>query len=283
MIKKPVVSGIFYPNNESKLKSMLNSYFENCQHDRTIEKKLVAIISPHAGYLYSGQTAAHSFHLAKKHDFKTAIIIAPAHSNVSGDFFIGDYEEYETPLGNLKTDRFSIEKLLDIHGFSYDTKTDLKEHSLETQLPFLYHINPNVKIIPIIIKKQSFENARKLAIILNDLYTEDSLIVISNDLSHFHNAQEAEKMDKLFIEYIINKDINCIERDLISRKIEACGYGGILTLLHFIKNIDNVSVTNDSYTHSGYVSKDFNSVVGYFGCGVYRNTIQNCKVSNITD
>ncbi|MCL2064135.1 MAG: AmmeMemoRadiSam system protein B [Candidatus Cloacimonetes bacterium] len=272
MIKKTVIAGTFYPKEKLSLTKMLDNFFSNTVKNTADfnPKKLFAIIAPHAGYYFSGQTAANIYHVVKQYDFKNAVIIAPSHYNASNDFFIGKYDEYETPLGEIKTNQQMINKLQSKKGFFFDQSVDLREHSLEIHLPFLKYIKPHIQILPIIFVRQNFINAKILSEYLSDFINEDTLFIISTDLSHFYKSTVAEKMDKKLIGHIKNFNIEKLEDDFSNKKIEACGFGGILTLLHLIKNLDSVEIGNIQYTHSGHASNDFKQVVGYFSCGFYK-------------
>jgi AmmeMemoRadiSam system protein B len=269
MIKTPVVSGSFYQSDKNVLKKTLEVFFLNCEKKKEQYSKLLGIIAPHAGYMYSGQTAARIYSIAKQYSYKTAIIIAPSHRHNNIDFFVGDYDGYQTPLGILHTDREKIEKLKGHKEFSASRTVDAKEHSLEVQLPFLYYTFPDIKIVPIIFCKQSLQNIKKLSKILREIYTDDTLIIISSDLSHFHNNVFAESKDRLFIDLVEKKDFVGLYDALISRECEACGFGGVLTLLDFLFPFGEVKVDDVFYTHSGQITNDDSSVVGYFSCGFY--------------
>jgi AmmeMemoRadiSam system protein B len=271
MIKKPVVAGSFYPNDKNILSSMLTQFFFNAEmHSKEKQgKRLIALIAPHAGYVYSGQTAANIYNIAKQYHYKRAIVIAPSHHTNTQDFFVGNYEAYQTPLGNMKTDLLAIKELLVLSEFVFNEYVDAREHALEVQLPFLHFINPEIRIVPIIFCKQTFQNTEILAKHLLELHDDKTLIVISTDLSHYHTAKQAEAMDSLLIENVKNHDIAGLQNNLINHKVEACGYGGILALMNMSKALGNVEVDNVFYSQSGQVSGDNNQVVGYLSCGYY--------------
>ena len=270
MIKKPVVSGSFYPDDKNDLINILDTVVK--KPDILNKNKLFAIISPHAGYSYSGQTAGAIYGEAKRFKYKNAIIIAPSHYHNSCDFFIGNYSSYQIPLGNLSTNRDNIQKLIAKPGFSFMTSIDAKEHSLETQLPFLYYINPEIKITPIIFVRQNLLNAKRLADYLLEYLDDETLLVVSTDLSHFHDANKAEAMDSMLIDFIKNNDTDGLFVGISNKVIEACGFGGILTLMFINRALNNVQIDNLTYTHSGNVTNNNDSVVGYFSCGFYKTT-----------
>ena len=275
MIKQTVVSGTFYPDNAVELKAMLDLFFSKVS-DAPITSKPYGVIVPHAGYVYSGQVAANIYYLIKKYDYKTAVIIAPSHHTNHITYFVGDYDGYETPFGTLKTNKEVVQKLLKNQEFKFDPIVDLREHALEVQLPFLHYLNPEIKIVPIIFCRQNIQNAQKLSGFLSGIMDTDSLVVISTDLSHFHHAKKAEEIDQKLIDYTLNMNIDGLNNALIYRECEACGFGGILTLLYMMQSKPNAKIDHVCYTHSGKISGDNSRVVGYFGAVGYdeaRETI----------
>ena len=272
MVKKTVLAGTFYPKEKPALTKMLDKFFlkaSEIQYEEN-EKKLFAIIAPHAGYVFSGQIAAHIYNVVRKHKFKNAIIIAPSHYSNCCEYFIGKYDTYETPIGDVKTNKTMIGKLQNKKGFAFDQSVDLREHSLEIHFPFLRYIDPELRVVPIIFVKQNNTNAKLLAEHIKDLLDDDTLLIISTDLSHFHKSTIAETKDGLLIENLKNIDTEGFLENLSAKKIEACGYGGLLTLLHTLKNYETAEIGNIQYTHSGYTSNDFKQVVGYLSCAFYR-------------
>jgi len=268
MIKRPVVAGSFYPDEKSALTELLGNLVK--APEKVNKNKPYAIISPHAGYEYSGKTAGSIYGIVKQFKYKNAIIIAPSHYNNSCDFFIGNYGSYQTPMGDLKTNQEIIQKLIAKPGFNFNTSIDSKEHSLETQLPFLHYINPDLRITPIIFVRQNLLNAKRLADYLQEFLNDETLLVVSTDLSHFHDSNEAEMMDNKLIELVKNNDTDSLYVEIMNKKIEACGFGGILTLMFANRAQNNVMIDNITYTHSGKITNDNTRVVGYFSCGFYR-------------
>lgn len=269
MIKKTVVAGSFYPQDKNVLNNMLEVFFNKSKEKSIIEyKKIFALIVPHAGYIYSGQTAANAYVHILDQGFKNAIIIAPSHYSGNCDFSIGSFEKYETPLGMLSSNQDVINYLQSKDGFGWSEYAENREHSLEVQLPFLYYINPEIKIIPVIFCRQTYENAIRLSEYISEIVNDDTLIVISTDLSHFHHAKVAQDLDFTLIKHIENNDIEQFYFDLINGKIEACGFGGVIALMNLINKYSGCSVNHLKYTHSGLITGDNSQVVGYCS-GVY--------------
>ena len=272
MNRNPVVAGSFYPGDSSILKNMINDYLQKAII-KDDQRDILGVISPHAGYVYSGQCAAFSFKALKKKNFDLAVIIAPSHRFADFDFSLGDYDEYLTPLGGVKVAKDIINELKDKYNMGTNYYANNIEHSLEVQLPFLQQIKPDVKLVPIILGEQNPENSKQLAEILSEYFKDrldSTIFIISSDLSHYYNSDIATKMDTRIAENLENLDIDKMEEDLQQGKIEACGMGGILTLLYLAKQLNYTGITNLDYRNSGEVSGDYEQVVGYLSSCVYK-------------
>ena len=272
MIRKPVVAGGFYPGDQKVLEGQVKKFLENVEVGEKIDN-ILGIISPHAGYIYSGQCAAYGFKALQQKDFKTAVIIAPSHRFGNFRYSVGDFEEYITPLGRINVNKQLTKQFLEYDEFDFFPLAHNSEHSLEVQLPFLQIINPQAQIVPILLGNQNVENSRDLAKILTEVF-KDKLIttvfIISSDLSHYYDSNTAAKMDLELASKIETMQINKVEKLFNEHRVEACGFGGILTLLYLAKNLHYTQVKNLKYTHSGEVSGDFKQVVGYLASIVHK-------------
>jgi len=273
-ICKPVVAGSFYSSNPEKLKKEIQGYLTNVSGPIPDElNDILGIISPHAGYIYSGQCAAYSYKALQSKDFATAVIIAPSHQY--GDFYysVGDYDSFETPLGEIDVDRDLVKKMLSDSKFVFYHHAHSREHSLEVQLPFIQIINPQAKIFPILIGYQYDQSSLYLSQKLAELFKdkmEKTVFIISSDLSHYHNHNQAEQMDKKLAEAIEKLEIETVDQLVKERKSEACGFGGILTIMNLAKLFNYPKVKTLKYMHSGTTSGDFDHVVGYLSTLFYK-------------
>ncbi|MBW6516326.1 MAG: AmmeMemoRadiSam system protein B [Candidatus Cloacimonetes bacterium] len=273
-ICKPVVAGSFYSSNPDILKKEIQGYIDNITDsmpDNLVD--ILGVISPHAGYIYSGQCAAYSYKALKSKDFNTAVIIAPSHQ--SGDFYysVGDYDSCETPLGEVEVDRDLVKKMLSDSKFVFYHYAHSREHSLEVQLPFLQIINPQAKILPILIGYQYDQSSLYLSQKLAELFKDKmdkTVFIISSDLSHYHSHTQAEQMDKRLAEAIEKLEIETVDQLVKERKSEACGFGGILTIMNLTKLLNYTKVKTLKYMHSGTTSGDYNHVVGYLSTLFYK-------------
>ncbi|MCM8819144.1 MAG: AmmeMemoRadiSam system protein B, partial [Candidatus Omnitrophica bacterium] len=207
--RKPIFSGSFYPSDINELKQILDKFFKNVNYKEKIEKdKVIGIISPHAGYIYSGQVAAYSYKFLENSSVNTVILIGRSHRAYFKGAIIDDREEWETPLGKIEIDKEIFEKLYRNKNFFINKVLFDYEHSLEVQIPFLQYILKNFKIFPILLGDSSKENIDEIADALYDVLKNKKnwLIVASTDLSHYYPYDTARKKDLLLLEILKTKD-----------------------------------------------------------------------------
>jgi AmmeMemoRadiSam system protein B len=257
-IRKTVVAGSFYPNNKNELIEQINIFSKGINQLFPKYKNefeyINAIITPHAGYIYSGYLANLSFYLASKQKPKRVIVIGPSHhAYLEGSSICLD-EVYETPLGNIEVDTEFSKALIEKYDFLELNVECAFEHSTETQAPFIKHYFATAKIVEIVYGNQ---DVNTLSDLINELIIDtDNIIVISSDLSHFHTLEVAQELDENCIDAINEKDINKLNN------CEACGKIGIASLLSVvIKN--NLKTKVLDYSTSCDVNNDKSRVVGY--------------------
>ena len=267
IIRVPVVAGTWYPGNKEVLKSEINKYYENSE--KLNIDNIKALIVPHAGYAYSGQVAANGFNQLNK-DYKKVFIIATNHApdaHING-ISVPDATHYKTPLGEVKVSEITSgllkEKLFVNVPEAHTT------HVVEIELPFLQQKLKDFEIIPLITGALSLEQIKQAADILSKYIDEDTLIVISSDLSHYHPYEDAVKLDTECIKNI--ESLNFEE----SAKCEACSIYAILILMDIARRNEwKAKIIN--YKNSGDVSGDKSRVVGYSSIVFYSETKQLTK------
>ena len=252
-IRKSVVSGSFYPDKKEELLKYINQFNSFKTNNETFEN-IKAIIVPHAGYIYSGFTANLAYKLASNKKIKRVIVIGPSHRVYLKGASVALYDEYETPLGNLKIDKEFSQNLIDKYDFlDFNVECEF-EHSTETQAPFIKHYFENVQLVEIVYGEINYEDLSK--VIDEVLVDSDNFVVISTDLSHFYTLEEAQKLDNICLEAIDKKDLKMFDY------CEACGKEGIKAIIDWaIKNDFDTKVLN--YCTSADVTKDKSRVVGY--------------------
>jgi len=268
-VREPAVAGMFYPASPEELKDQINFLLERnkpTQHFNDI----VGIVSPHAGYTYSGGGAAVAFNVLKEDDFNTAIIISPSHTEYFQGTCIYDGDAYQTPLGEVPINKDVRKRLVEESEIIY-TGIDGhgSEHALEVQIPFLQIIKDEFSIVPIVIGDQRSINIDDLAEALAKVMDDKTVIISSSDLSHFHSKEEADRLDSIVENHINNFTFDKLQSDLERNNCEACGGGGIVALLKTADLLKKRNAFVLSRTNSGTVTGDYSRVVGYLSAVVY--------------
>ena len=268
-IRAPYVAGHFYPADPVRLQKEITTYLESVKFPKEINE-IFGIVSPHAGYVYSGQTAAYAYNLLKGKIYKRVVLISPSHAEYFTGISVFEGDAYETPLGIVEVDKEFVNKLVDNAGYIFKGEEGHRnEHALEVQIPFLQLVLKDFKIVPIVMGDQSRRFVDELALKLAENVDDETLIVSSSDMSHFHSKESADKLDSI-VEKRINKfDYDSLQNDLDHRKTEACGGGPIIAMMKAasLKNKMHALVIHRS--DSGDVSGNNREVVGYLSAVVY--------------
>lgn len=270
-IRKPAVAGLFYPSHPDNLRHKIISFL---QEAHPIEKKpnIKAIIVPHAGYDYSGLTAAYAFNHLDGENISKVIIISPSHYEFYDGVSIYDGDGFATPLGELNINSEITDELVKNSKNIFRSKSGHnQEHGIEVELPFLQEILTDFSIVPIVFGEQSKNNIDELSEKLSSIIDNETIIVASSDLSHFYSSKIANELDSLVEKRINNFETNELENDFNIKNCEACGYGAILSLMRVCEknNINNSLVLHR--TDSGLITGDKKSVVGYLSAIFSRN------------
>ncbi|MFA6409474.1 MAG: AmmeMemoRadiSam system protein B [Gammaproteobacteria bacterium] len=254
MLQEPVVADMFYPGDPKELRAMLERFFSAAKgKDLPIPR---AIITPHAGYIYSGPIAASAYAclFQKKTKIKRVIILAPAHRYSLTGIATSSADAFLTPLGEIPIDKAALAKITKFAHVSIIDKAFATEHSLEVQLPFLQFALGDFSLIPLLVGACS---ANEIAVLLEKLVDDEStLIVVSSDLSHYHDYKTAERIDSETIANILDLNMANLSGE------RACGYIPISGLLMFAKNKAWKARLID-LRNSGDTAGDKNHVVGY--------------------
>lgn len=271
-LRKAAVAGAFYPLNPDSLNKQIEEFVSQAPVDNSY-KDTFGIIVPHAGYIYSGQCAAYGYKALSQKKFTRAVLIAPSHRFAGFRFSVGNYDYYQTPLGKIEVDKEYSEQLLEDKNFDFILQAHRNEHALEVQLPFLQFINKKVKIVPIVFGAQNYSNSLILSKILTNLFSDkldETVFVISSDLSHYYDSDIAKKKDGKLADYLKQRDVTKLKENFAAKSIEACGEGGILTLLEMANSLNIKNIRNLKYMHSGEINHDYSQVVGYISTVFYN-------------
>lgn len=266
MIRKPAVAGMFYPSNSKNLEEIVSSFISGS--GRSPDDLITGIVSPHAGYVYSGAVAGAAYASAPD-DVKNVIIIAPTHRYPVRGASVYDGEGYLTPLGTASINREITSRLIQA-GLTFQQAAHQSEHSAEVQIPFIQIRWPGSSIAVILQGSTSAEYSRQLAEIITEAARDfdNTLIVASSDLSHYHSIDTAEKKDRKIIEAFKSGDPQNMKAALLEGG-EACGIGPILTLMNYAVIMMHNRFGEIMWDTSAAASGDSSSVVGYFAgyCG----------------
>ena len=272
-IKHPNVAGQFYPGNSRQLASEIDAFLKRA--DVTpLDNHVDIIISPHAGYIYSGWVAAYGFKAASKNKYSTIIVIAPSHYLPFSGVSVSLHDGFATPLGIIPVDHELAEKIISANdNFYFEPKAFEKEHAIEVELPFLQRVFKDFKILPIIMGQPDFKTVEDFANTLLKVIgsRKDILIVVSTDMSHFHNDAFARKIDKHTLEALKALDAERLWKENEVRTMELCGYVPVTVALLYARakglGPENVKVLK--YATSADVTGDNSRVVGYSSIVIY--------------
>jgi hypothetical protein len=268
-IRSAAVAGLFYPEDPIQLRNDINSFLRDTDSTLNIER-IFGIVSPHAGYTYSGKTAAYVYNLINGRQYKRVVVISPSHSEYFPGVSVYEGDAYETPLGLLEVDKeFSDGLVVNSKTIFEGIEGHRKEHALEVQLPFLQVVLDEFKIVPVVMGDQARVFIEELALRLAAITDDETLIVSSSDMSHFYSKSKANKLDSIIEKRINNFDFEGLQADLESRKTHACGGGPIVALMKAasLKNINRSLVVHRS--DSGDITGDDREVVGYLSAVMY--------------
>lgn len=266
LVRKPAVSGMFYPDNPVQLRKDIETYLGSAII-RDFEENIIGIVSPHAGYMYSGQVAAYGFKMIAKKPYDTVVLIGPSHRTYFDGVALWAKGGFETPLGRIDIDEDIAGKMINTGGIiRANMDAHKQEHSLEVQLPFLQSVLEDFKIIPLVMGIQTTDACRKLAqslsfVLQNSL--KRLLIVCSTDLSHYYPDTKAKKLDGIIVEHLNTFNISGMIESIEVGKTEACGAGPIIVTMILSEILGANSGKVLKYADSGDVSGDKSGVVGY--------------------
>ena len=270
-IRTPAVSGTFYPENEKKLKNLIHECFMHPigpgkTSPTDSNEKIYGVICPHAGFVYSGPVACHSFYSLSASSSKLAIIVGPNHYGIGQNVASMVDASWKTPLGLMEVDSDSVLELrehLDI--LETDSFSHSKEHSIEVQIPMLQEVfSHEMKILPISLINQEQKTATLVgSAIAKIAQKKDALLIGSSDFTHYEENGFAHRQDLALIDPILKLDVDGFYKILYERKVTACGFGAIASIMTACKELGATQGKLLKYATSGDISGDKSSVVGY--------------------
>ncbi len=268
VVRPAAVAGGFYPGHPAELTQLVDSLLAEAKPPALTEP-LVALISPHAGYPYSGPVAAYAYALLKGRQYDRVVVLAPSHVDAFSFASVYSGDGYATPLGVVPVDREFCKKLANgstirLSQLGHVSSSGQGEHALEVQLPFLQRTLGTFKLVPIIMGDQSYETCRAVGVALAKLAAgTNTLIVASSDLSHFHGYQDAVRIDHKTLRAIEEWDYLSMSNNFEQRVWEACGGAPIVAAMIASERLGANQARLLRYANSGDVTNDRLRVVGY--------------------
>ena len=273
LVRKPAVAGQFYPSDPRELSALIDDCYV---HPLGPGKRppapkgdasAVAVVSPHAGFIYSGPVAAHSYlHVSSLVDPELMVVVAPNHYGIGSG--VSTYKEgvWETPLGKMRVDSEAAGRLADAADIvMFDPDSHRLEHSLEVQLPFLQRIyGDSVPLLPVSLLFQDIDTAKAVSAALYKVIRHRrAVLVASSDLTHYEPASEARQKDTALLGRVLNMDLEGFYSTLEVLGVTACGYGAIATVMETSRSLGLKKPELLKYASSGDTSGDNVQVVGY--------------------
>lgn len=280
-VRSPCQAGAFYAGT----KSSLTKQIENCflhklgpgklpAPNKKGKRSIVALVCPHAGYMYSGPVAANSyFALAKDGIPETCVIIGPNHTGMGSGVSIMVEGAWETPLGTSSIDAETAKKIQEQSKIiDVDESAHRLEHSIEVQLPFLqYTYGTNLKFVPICMMMQDLTTSCEVGeAISNAISGSNAIIIASSDMTHYENQAAASKKDMSVIEQILGLDEESLQRIVESQNVTMCGYGPVTAAIKAANLLGARDATLLSYKTSGDITGDTSAVVGYASISITK-------------
>ena len=280
-VKFPNVAGAFYPDNPRELSQMIELFLKEA-NPQPLKTNIFALISPHAGYGYSGAIAAYGYKLIQGKPYKTVVVIGPSHYYGFSGVSVFPEGKFSTPLGEIEIDKEVTQKLLNKDkDIFFEPRAFQKEHSVEVQLPFLQKVLPNFsaeggsapdgKIVPIVMGDCELATCKKLASLLKEAIAgrQDILIIVSTDMYHGYDYQEAQLVDNLTITYLKSMDAEGLYYGLREGKLQLCGGFPAVSVLILAKELGHKKLEVLKHTNSAEVTGKKTKggwTVGYVSC-----------------
>ena len=267
-VRPPAVAGTFYPADPRELAKMVDGFLSRAAPPPL--ENVVALVAPHAGYIYSGTVAAYSYALLKNRKVQRVVVIAPSHYEAFPFASVYDGAAYATPLGRVPVDQAFAARLakknprLRLSDAGHTPSGGRAEHALEVQLPFLQRTLGEFQLVPVVMGEQSYKSSRALGVALAELIQDSStLIVASSDLSHYHPYEEAVNLDRKTLRSVEAFDYLNLGRNLERHVWEACGGGPIVAAMIAAERLGASQPKLLKYANSGDTTGDRRRVVGY--------------------
>jgi AmmeMemoRadiSam system protein B len=273
-VRHPCQAGAFYEDNPESLRRQIKGCFLSRlgpgklpEVNKNGPRKIVGLVCPHAGYMFSGPVAAHSYyHLALDGKPDVVFLFGPNHTGLGSGLAVMNEGFWRTPLGDVEIDGELANKLTtEAKIVDVDDSAHSFEHSIEVQLPFLQYLyGSDFKIVPICFLMQDLSSAREVGEAVAKVAAQrNAVIIASSDMTHYETQERAERKDRKALEAIEALDETRFYSTVEANRITACGYGPIAALITAAKVLGVKEAKLLCYKTSGDVIGDYSSVVGY--------------------
>ena len=262
MVRSPAVAGRFYPGRKEELGAAVRGYLLDLDAHPSI-----GIVSPHAGYMFSGAIAGETFSSVQVPD--TVMLLGPNHYGLGAPLALWPGEAWDTPLGRISIDTETAGRLQQLcPALESDTLAHQQEHSLEVQVPFIQAINSTARLVPVSIGRASLGLLKEFGEAMARVVLESEkqiLIVASSDMTHFESAESAAQKDKLALDRVLHLDPEGLYVTVRDLGISMCGVLPVVTMLYAARQLGARKTHLVRYGNSGETTGDYADVVGYAG------------------
>ncbi|QEN05469.1 AmmeMemoRadiSam system protein B [Thiospirochaeta perfilievii] len=251
--REPIVEGLFYPENSSDLKNKIDELLKKNSQE-TLDSNCIVV--PHGGYDYSGDYIATGFNSLKKKEYSRVIIISNVHREFSNSITIPEAEYFKIGSNSIKVDLDAIKIIQRVGKKIVKSNTPhMEEHGIEVVLPFINHLYPKAKIVPILLGKTVVSLVRNLANIIKEIEDENTLIIISSNFSDFENEKESLKYGELALSLIQDGKMGDLVELTRTNKLKTCGSGAIASLI-LNGNYNKIRILKEGLTPKTPLSGD---------------------------
>ena len=274
-VRPSPIAGTWYPSHPDQLKKEVDTYIRSAKSPK-LPGEVIGLVSPHAGYRYSGSVAGHAYNKVKGQTYTYVVVISPMHQYYPKPVLTSAHSAYSTPLGEIPLAEEKInqisESLKKDTGIGFSSIANDPEHSLEIQLPFLQcALRGRFSLIPIMLRDQRRQFSRILGSVLADNFRDEScLFVASSDLSHFYPVEMANQLDNIVLQKLVEFSPDGLFNLKDQGKGHACGLAAIAAVLWAAKDLGATDVTLLNYDTSASSTGDRSSVVGYGAAAITR-------------
>jgi AmmeMemoRadiSam system protein B len=273
-VRRPTQAGSFYEGDAEALKTQIANCFlqeldpkKHPRVNKTGPRKIIGLVCPHAGYMFSGVVAAKAYYeLAQDGKPDTIVILGPNHTGYGSALALMNEGVWSTPLGDVEIDSATANQIVDeTHFVDVDDAAHRFEHSIEVQLPFLQYLyGSDFKFVPICFQMQDLASAVEVGKALAEvLASKNAVIIASSDMTHYEPHRSAAAKDLAALKAVEAMDEERFYSIIETKNVTACGYGPIATVITAAKGLGAKEAKILCYKSSGDITGDYSSVVGY--------------------